>query len=329
MAYIYEVNGQRVEFEKEPTDADIDEAARALGAAPTKEGPVAPQGPEALAGAVAPAVTGAAYAAETGLPQLAKTVGESVGKPLMQAAGSYLKNPINVLTDVALTQMGAPPVAAAKKMYDTYQGAKQVVSGISEALGQQPENVKKAFDTLGNKLGVEGQAAFTQAYEKNAAALGDKMKAVQQTIKEFQLPDYANSKSAQAALSELQQGFKPISTLDKIGKVAGPLARGAGRVLGPAGMAMNVYDAANFAQEADLGGRLARGEGKLAQQTFNNMVNKNTSGYQPSAQEARNLLDSGDERTINIYGGRKKLQQIANPNAINSGFAQQLNALGK
>ena len=32
MAFIYEVNGQRVEFDKEPTDADIDEAARQLGA---------------------------------------------------------------------------------------------------------------------------------------------------------------------------------------------------------------------------------------------------------------------------------------------------------
>ena len=34
MAFVYEVNGQRVEFEKEPTEADIDEAARSLGPAP-------------------------------------------------------------------------------------------------------------------------------------------------------------------------------------------------------------------------------------------------------------------------------------------------------
>ena len=33
MAFVYEVNGQRVEFEKEPTEKDIDEAARQLGAA--------------------------------------------------------------------------------------------------------------------------------------------------------------------------------------------------------------------------------------------------------------------------------------------------------
>jgi hypothetical protein len=48
-----------------------------------------------------------------------------------------------------------------------------------------------------------------------------------------------------------------------------------------------------------------------------------------SAQEARNLLASGDERTINIYGGRAKLQAIANPNALNSGYAQELKRLGR
>jgi hypothetical protein len=39
MAFIYEVNGQRVEFEKEPTEKDIDEAARALAPAPESRMP--------------------------------------------------------------------------------------------------------------------------------------------------------------------------------------------------------------------------------------------------------------------------------------------------
>ena len=34
MAFVYEVNGQKVEFDKEPTEQDIDEAAKSLGAAP-------------------------------------------------------------------------------------------------------------------------------------------------------------------------------------------------------------------------------------------------------------------------------------------------------
>lgn len=52
-------------------------------------------------------------------------------------------------------------------------------------------------------------------------------------------------------------------------------------------------------------------------------------GYQVSPQEARNLLASGDERMINLYGGRAKLQAIANPNALNSGYAQELRRLGR
>jgi len=49
MAFIYEVNGQRVEFETEPTDADIDEAARNLGAAPASDLVQAPPQPQEYA----------------------------------------------------------------------------------------------------------------------------------------------------------------------------------------------------------------------------------------------------------------------------------------
>ena len=303
-----------------------------------QSGAVQPEGTAGMAGAVAPAITGAAYATPTGLPQLAKDVYGAVApvasNAVKNAVAGYAKNPVGAVADAVLMHGGLPPVYGAVKSaqggYNAVQAAKEVASNLSEIFSQQPANIQKAVDTLSNKLGVEGTTAFQQAYEKNVASVGDKMKAAQQTIKEFKLPDYAaNSKVAQEALTELQQGFKPVSALEKIGKVFGPIARGAGRVLGPAGMAMNVYDAANVASETQLGERLARGEGQQSQQAFNNMLNQNTSGYQPNAQEAKNLLDSGDERTINIYGGRKKLQAIANPNAFNSGFAQQLKTMGR
>jgi hypothetical protein len=54
------------------------------------------------------------------------------------------------------------------------------------------------------------------------------------------------------------------------------------------------------------------------------------SGYIVSPQEAKNLLASGDERTINIYGGRQRLEGIISaPNAVNSGFTNQLNTLSR
>lgn len=104
----------------------------------------------------------------------------------------------------------------------------------------------------------------------------------------------------------------------------------AGRVAGPAGLAMGAYNAGQMARETGLGSRLAGGEAQRAPQAFTGMLNRNVSGYTPTAQEARNILASKDERTINMYGGRLKLQGLASsgPNAFNSGFAQQLNRLG-
>lgn len=282
---------------------------------PEPEGAVAPESTAGLAGAVAPAVTGAAYAAETGLPKLAKAVGSAVVPAASQAVGSYLKNPINVLTDVALAHMGAPPVAAAKKVYDTYQGAKQVASSVGNFLSAVPMEtlnaMRPSLDYLDQVLPNLGQMS-------------------REEIKNFKLPpNLANDAKAVAALKEVQSAIP--GTMSKIGQVAGPLARGAGRVLGPAGMAMNVYDAAQFAQEAQLGERLARGEGKRAPQAFRGLLNQNVSGYTPTPQEARNILDSNDERMINMYGGRLKLEGLASsgPNAIKSGYAQELKRLGR
>ena len=291
-----------------------DDLPAELTAATSQEGPVAPESTAGALGAVAPAITGAAYAAETGLPQLARDVGQAVGKPAMQAVGGYLKNPINVLTDVALAHMGAPPVAAAKKVYDAYQGAKQVVSGLGEAFSKVPEETLNKLKPAINLIESKIPNIPTSPAE----------------FKNYRLPpELAGDAKLAAALKEVQSAVP--GTLDKVGRVVGPLARGAGRVLGPAGMALNVYDAAKFAQEAELGKRLARGEGKLAPQVFRGLVNQNISGYTPTPQEAQNLLDSGDERTINIYGGRLKLQGLASPgpNAVKSGFDQELTNLAR
>ena len=90
----------------------------------------------------------------------------------------------------------------------------------------------------------------------------------------------------------------------------GPALRGVSRVAGPIGMGLNIYDAAKFAREAELGKRLANGEAARAPEAYRELLNQNVSNYQVSPQEATNLLASGDERTINIYGGRKKLQEV-------------------
>ena len=119
----------------------------------------------------------------------------------------------------------------------------------------------------------------------------------------------------------LAAAMKPGATIPTevppVGRVAGvmgkvaPVLRTAGRVLGPAGLAMNAYDASQYAEAAKLGERLANGQGQMAQQAFrHNAVNMPTpQQLQPT--EAANLLASGDQRTINIYGGVQHLQAIA------------------
>jgi len=75
---------------------------------------------------------------------------------------------------------------------------------------------------------------------------------------------------------------------------------------------------------------IAGGAASLSQNARQSMAVNTPTGYTPNAQEARNILASGDERMINLYGGRLKLQGLASPgpNAFNSGFSQELKRMG-
>jgi hypothetical protein len=91
-------------------------------------------------------------------------------------------------------------------------------------------------------------------------------------------------------------------------KVAGPVMRGIGRVAGPAGLAMNAYDAAQYAQESQLGPRLAQGQGRNAQQAFRNMNPGYASPITPD--QAAAVLQNGSPRDIEAMGGQKTLDEL-------------------
>jgi len=101
----------------------------------------------------------------------------------------------------------------------------------------------------------------------------------------------------------------------------------AGRLAGPAGLAYSAYQAAPELHAAGQQLNLGQAQQRMRQAQQAPLTMPTPAPL--SAQEANNLLASGDERTINIYGGRQKLMSIANPNALNSGFAQQLNRMGR
>jgi hypothetical protein len=307
------------------TAAPVQEGAVAPDDMPSMMSAVAPTGGDILQTAVQTALPAAYTQGATGVGELTKNVSKAVApvasNVIKNAVTSYAKNPIGAVADVALMGAGLPPaygpVKGIQGGYDAVQSAKQVVTNLGQALSKYPpETAEKAMKWI-NVLTPEDADKFARLAEKDG---------IDKALKNFKAPEYFGEK-ANAALKATKDAVP--SNFSKLGQALGPVARAVGKVAGPAGMAMNVYDAANMAQETQLGERLARGEGQRAQQAFGNMINRNVSGYQLSAIEAKNLLDSGDERTINIYGGRQRLMAIANPNAINSGYAQELKRLGR
>jgi hypothetical protein len=114
--------------------------------------------------------------------------------------------------------------------------------------------------------------------------------------------------------------------LQTAGKIAAPIAR----IAGPVGMGLTAAEAYPYIQQANIGARTASGEVGQNINKANMMALSMPTAAPLSAQEAKNLLASGDERTINIYGGRARLQSIISaPNAVNSGYTQQLNNLSR
>ena len=292
MAFVYEINGQKVEFETEPTEADIDEAAKSLGPAPATAsgGDVARQ---ALS-AIAPA---GMYGA-TGLPQLAQDVA-TAAKPLVDVGRNvvqgYAKNPLGAVADAVLLHGGMPPVyggvKTAEGLYNTYKAAKEAGGNLNNMLSRLPEGARDNFMKVIGQLKPEDAAKLMEQGPKG--------------LKSYELPSYVGPKGAET-FSQLQSQIP--STMQKVGSVVGPLAKGAAKVLGPAGMALNVYDAGQMARETELGQRLQQGQGQNAEQAFRNMNTRYGSAMSPV--EAQNVLASGSARDIQSFGGQDNLREI-------------------
>jgi hypothetical protein len=97
--------------------------------------------------------------------------------------------------------------------------------------------------------------------------------------------------------------------------MVGPALRGAARVAGPAGMAYNLAEAYPYLQQADIGNRVASGQIPQAMQTARQAPLNAPTPAPLSPQQAANLMASGDQRTIDIYGGAAKLAKTAQPAA--------------
>ena len=256
------------------------------------EGPVAPQ-------FVVPGPTGFN----------GKAVMDTAGA-IARGAGNYVKNPMNIVTDVALAHMGVPPVAAAKSAYDTYQTGKDLAAAAAKVTSQfdVPKSLNTLYDPLKAALTTEHPELLKPVQEAFARSGPQGVKNIL-TSPETQklLTGPATQEAAQAFLGGVPGVGK------QIGRAVAPVLRGAGKVLGPAGLAMNAYDAAQYAEAAELGKRLAQGQGATAQHQFKQM----NPGYsqqfnqQITPDQAQNILASNSERDIAAFGGRQRLTAIA------------------
>ena len=273
-------------------------------------------GAEQIAQSLAPAFTGSG---PTGIAQLSKDIGGAVSpyaKSAASAAGSsYRARPLMTaaVDAIGLGTVGAPIATtynSAMGAADQFDRAKGAAQGVSKVLSTSPlikspvtgmpypESVP-AFREM-QKIAPELSGRLSEIYQK-----GGGNNAVKAFLASPEAAQYMKDPRF-AAAAESYMGKVPGMGAQAM-RVAGPILRGAARVAGPAGLAMNAYEAQQFANQAELGPRLAQGQGRNAQQAFRNM----NQAYGPVApDQAQAVLESGSARDIAAFGGRDKLSQM-------------------
>jgi len=274
------------------------------------EGPVAPETTAGnnIAQMAAPALSqlpGAGINYQEVYNNVVKPVATGIGA----GVGSFVKNPVGGLVDVGAMHLGLPPPNAIAHSWEAaknvYQGAKTAAENAGNYLNSIPDADRETFYKIWDGLKTDDKARFGSAIESQGA----------NAIQSFELPDYAaRNPEVAAAFNTLKSQAPGIGT--KVARVVAPVLNTAGRALGAAGMGYNLYQAHELANQTQLGQRLAEGQAQIAPQTASAVqLGTNVSGYIPNPQEAKNLLMSGDQRTIALYGGAQKLQQLADQKA--------------
>ena len=303
-------------------------------------------------GAVSPALT--AYGAgPTGMKELGAAVKAGAApylnvakEGLSKTADIYKARPIMApLIDAAgVATMGFPPIAGGQQVmgaYDKLKAGKEGVMGVSQELSKG-EQTKDAYNAMKRALYKNDPSGLgkTLTAEYGAFTGGDKAAGAGNNAVRNMLSS-AEGKAAMAANPEFAQAAQAyLKTIPTYGqqamKVVSPLLKGAARIASPVGNAMLGYDMVNqFAEnkqqieanpnaaglESNPYAMQLRGQAPsvAAAGAMNQRAVLNRPTPQPlSPTEANNLLQSDDERTINIYGGRANLEAL-----VKSGLRQK------
>jgi len=306
---VYDYNGQVFEMDETDPAAARAKIQAALGETPEIQAPPAQEfGVGELTQMLAPAATSSqvqmvpttvpvapqaggmgppsqttpvkAQMAPTGAGQLVEDIrGAKVMQPLTQnLAGrfsDYVAKPAKAVIDAATMITTGIPGAAPAALYDTYKAATEAVPRMRQALGAMQLD-EKLYSELANKLNPKEMSQLSDLVGK----MGGKA-----ALEAFELPArLASDPAAVQAYNAIRSQAQAAPGMAS--KLAGPILRGAARVAGPVGMGMDIYQAQQFAEESQLGPRLAQGQGRRAQQAFRNMAaNTQYGGLTPEQQQ--------------------------------------------
>jgi len=228
--------------------------------------------------------------------QLAQTpLGQNAGRIMQPYAagasklmGQYAANPITKLApDLLALSGGVPPPFATAQAIGSTQGAYNVAR---QPAGRVPGPVPPAAPTPAQ---ISGNPMLAEMAARQAA---------------LETESLANRTMIQKLAMN-----KVMQSMGSMASAAAPVLNTAGRIAGPAGMAMNLYEAGQMAQDTQLGPRLAQGQGQRAEAGFRSMNVPYGGGFTQNItqQQAQNILSAGSPRDIEAFGGTEFLRKKA------------------
>jgi hypothetical protein len=326
MAFVYEVNGQRVEFETEPTEADIDEAARSLGPAPESPPPPEEASAVTIPGAVIPGETGLANLGRQALDVGIKSGTAAMNSAIAPVVEAYTKNPLrSAAIDVGSTMLTGAPLGSGyqfvKSIPERLKIAKDAAAEANAALSRptpkdwtqslergklpDPADAYREMRARATKIDPAYSKILQQAEQSGSDPAIKK-------VLEKGVPDALKNDPKFAAQMKQYLNVAPgIGT--KVRRVVEPIVRGASKVLAPAAAAFEGTQAYQQARQGDYTGAtmsalnaasMFNPAGILAQPGLAIMqsANKNFRSQTP-AQQRESSMDALSGTAPGMYGG--------------------------
>jgi hypothetical protein len=158
-----------------------------------------------------------------------------------------------------------------------YQGAKTIATDLTALPAGTAERLAPSVKIVEDAL---------SGPEKDALAKLSKQIGIEAAIQQFEFdPKRMADPKFSAAVADMRSVL-PQKAPSLFSRLAAPVAKFGAKALGPVGLGMDIYQAQQFAQESELGPRLAQGQGRRAQQAFRNMAaNQQYGGITPEQQQ--------------------------------------------